>query len=150
MPEYQELNAEFSCELNHEMVSQCIKQLSLSCVELGDYIMIINSKFDSFIDDEPYLALMVIMNTQSGICKVKLWNRTLFAGRINSLDKLVQVCKENFGQGKPCSGFQLQAGDQTKYEGLLSLLPSPRKFAKGCHKFLKKDAGDSDDLFFVG
>ena len=89
---------------------------------------------------------MVIMNTQSGICKVKLWNRTLFAGRINSLDKLVQVCKENFGQGKPCSGFQLQAGDQTKYEGLLSLLPSPRKLAKDCHKFLRNNADDGDDM----
>ena len=142
--EVQELDEDMPWELNLDEVRNYLNQFSLTCVELGDYLMVIKSNLDLFIDNEPYLALMLILDTKSGIYKVKLWNKTLFAGKSPSPEELVQVCKKHFGQGKPCVGFQLQMDDQAQYEGLLSMLPIPRKVAKDCHKFLKKGAGDDD------
>ena len=140
----QEVEKDMSSELNLEDISSSLRQLSLTCVELGDYLMVIKSNLDLFIDNEPYLALMLILNRKSGNYKVKLWNETLSAGKSPSAEELIQVCKKHFCLGKPCVGFELQMDDRAPYEGLLSLLPIPRKVAKDCHKFLKKGTGDDN------
>ena len=144
----QDMDEDIPGELNLEEITTSLCQLSLTCVKLGDYLMVIKSDLDLFIDDEPYLALMLILNTKSGLYKAKLWNKTLLVGRSFYAEELVQVCKKHFGQGKPCVGFQLELNEQAQYEDLLPLLPSPRKVAKDCHKFLKE--GDSDDNLCSG
>ena len=133
-----------SGELNLEEVSNSLGQLSLTCVELGDYIMVIKSNLDLFIDSEPYLALMLILNKKSGIYMAKLWNKTLSAGKNPTTEEFIQVCKQHFSHGKPCVGFPLETNEQGLYECLLSSLPIPRKVAKDCHKFLKKGVGDDN------
>ena len=133
-----------SGELNHEDITHSLSQLSLKCVELGDYLLVIRSNLDVFIDNEPYLASMLILNKHSGTYTAKLWNKTLFSGKNPTATEFIQVCKQHFGQGKPCVGFRLQVDEEAPHEGILSSLPISRNVAKDCHKFLNKDAGDDN------
>ena len=106
----QELDEDMPWELNLEEVRNYLNQLSLTCVELGDYLMVIKSNLDLFIDNEPYLALMLILDTKSGIYKVKLWNKILFAGKSPSPEELVQVCKKTFWPRKTLCWFSASNG----------------------------------------
>ena len=44
-----------------------IKELSLSYLEIGNYLVIVKSDFDMVISEEPYLALMLLFNTKTKI-----------------------------------------------------------------------------------
>ena len=132
-------------DLKLEEVRGSLASLSLTSVILGDYLVVTNSDFDVFINGEPYLALMVLLNKKSGIYKAKLWNQTICSGKKPTAAEFVQICKQHFSQNKPCIGFPQELDEQSQYERPLSQTPIPRKVSKDCLKFLKDGFGDDDN-----
>ena len=129
-------------KLDLEEVKGSLAQLSLTTVVLGDYLMVMKSDFDVFIDGEPYLAFALLLNTKSGVYKLRLWNQSILTGKDPSADHLVQVCKEQFSQGKPCIGFPCALNEEEQDECFLSQTPVPRKVSKSCHRFLNLHGDD--------
>ena len=129
-------------ELDLEEVRGSLAQLSLTSVVLGDYLMVMKSDFDIFIDGEPYIACALLLNTKSGVYKLRLWNQTILTGKNPTVDHLVQVCKEQFSQGRPCVGFPFALDEEQQNECLLAQTPIPRKVSKSCHRFVKNCGDD--------
>ena len=133
-------------DLNLEEVRGSLASLSLASVVIGDYLVVMKSEFEVFIDGEPYLALMLLFNKKSGFYKLKLWNQTILAGKNQSEDHLIEVCKQHFSQNKPCIGFPQEVEECSQYERPLSQTPIPRKVSKDCLKFLKDGFGGDNSL----
>ena len=127
-------------ELNLEEVRGSLAELSLTSVVLGDYLMVMKSDFDVFIDGEPYLALALLLNTKAGVYKLRLWSHTILTGDITGLDHFIQICKGRFSRGKPCIGFPSSLNEQES--GLLSHTLTLRRFSKLCLKFVKNQGVD--------
>ena len=129
-------------ELNLQNMNRLLTQLALPSLILGDYLVVMNCDFDVFIDGEPYLALMVILNKKSGIYKAKLWNQTICVGKKPSVAEFVQICEQHFSRGKPCIGCPQEIEEEGQCEKLLSQIPIPRRVSQDCSKFIKEGFGD--------
>lgn len=124
-------------ELGCGEIRKSLESLSLASVRLGDYLVVMKSDFDVFIDGEPYIALMLLWNQKSGVYKVKLWNQIIATGNNLTLEQLMQICKEYFWQGKPCIGFPIYIKEEHGHgQCVLSQTPVPRKISQDCRKFL--------------
>ena len=125
-------------EFDLEKVRGSLAQLSLASVVLGDFLMVLNSTFDIFIDEEPYLASVFLLNTKSGVYNMRVWSHSILRGEILTMDHLVQICKDQFSQGRPCIGITYAwIGKDEEECSLLSQTPTPRKVSKSCLKFVK-------------
>ena len=78
-----------------------ITGMSLISVLLEDFLVIMNSKPDVIISEEPYLSQMILVEVKSGMYIRRIWNRTLERGKAVTIDKLVGICNQHFFQGKP-------------------------------------------------
>ena len=115
-------------------------RLSLKSVELDDYLLIIRSVIDVTIGEEPYLALMLLLDTDTGRFFARVWNRTILTGRVFRKEEFLEICSELFGRGMPCMGYPDEERDETA-EGLLtSHIPYPRKISRLCNDLLGKGA----------
>ena len=106
-----------------------ISALKLTSVRIGDFLVVLKSDFDLNMSGEPYIALMLLLDLRSGKYISRVWNQTVSTGYALGEDKLMEVCKSLFCQGKPCLGHPI------------SEKPFPRKIASSCMKVLGPDAG---------
>ena len=121
-------------------VKHVIDSLSLTAIRIGNYIVLLKSDFDLNISREPYIALMLLLNLNSGQYFARLWNETVASGIATETDLIMEVCRNHFCQGNPCLGLlQKKEPNQPEAEYLVSHTPVPRKVAKTCTKFLGKD-----------
>ena len=118
-----------------------ITGMSLISVLLEDFLVIMNSKPDVIISEEPYLSQMILVEVKSGMYIRRIWNRTLERGKAVTIDQLVDICNQHFFQGKPCIGCP-QYRNEEGQEFVTSQTPIPRKISKYCHELLGSDASD--------
>ena len=69
-----------------------IKKLSLTSVALGDYMVVLRSDIDTFICDEPYIPLMMLLNVKSGRYLTRVWSQTVIEGIVTHVDDFTEVC----------------------------------------------------------
>ena len=81
-----------------------ITGMSLVSVVLEDFLVIMNSKPDVIISEEPYFSQMILVEVKSGMYIRRLWNKTVERGKAVTVDQLVDLCNKHFFQGKPCIG----------------------------------------------
>ena len=118
-------------------------RLSLSSVSLGKYLVVMRSGFDVVIAGEPYLALMLLLELDSGKFLTRIWNQTITRGRAISLEQFVEACETFFARnGKPCLGLPEDEDEQVLQDFLVSQTPVPRKVSKSCQRVVSRDAGD--------
>ena len=106
-----------------------LKRLNLESVVMGDYLVLMRSDFDATIEEEMYIALLLVYNVKSGGYVARVWNETLTVGKVLTLEDFMQACKNHF-DFNPCVGIP---GDSEE----LTFLPSTRKFSKSCLRLLK-------------
>ena len=110
-----------------------IKILNLEHLVFNDYLVIVNSDFDAIIEDEKYIALMLLYNIKSGKFVARVWNETVTVGNVKTLDDFSQACKDHF-HFKPCIGI-----DGNNDEPIF--LSSRRKFSQSCYRWIKDQEG---------
>ena len=79
-PSYSQAEAETICS-----------HLSLSSVSLGRYLVLLRSDFDVDIAGEPYLALSLLLNLDSGKFFTRVCDQTVTRGHAHSIEELVSV-----------------------------------------------------------
>ena len=115
-------------EIDPSKAQNALKEISLTSVTLGDYLVAFQSELDTLICDEPYIPLMVLLDLRSGRYLTRVWSSTTSQGTVAHLDDFCEVCRRHFGQGKVCIGCP--GGDSAFV---------PRIFSKTCHRLLGKD-----------
>ena len=119
-------------------------RLSLSSVSLGRYLVVMRSGFDVVIAGEPYLALMLLLELDSGKFLTRIWNQTITRGRALTLEGLVEACETFFARsGRPCLGLPEDEDEQVMQDFLVSQTPVPRKLSKACRRVLGRDEGEA-------
>ena len=119
-----------------------LRELSLSSVLLGDYLVILRSDFDLFISGDPYLASMCLFSLKSGMFLARIWNETVNRVSPCSITEFEEACRKHFSQGRPCLGCPEESEAIGGEHFLVSHTPIPRKIAKSCKKLLGKEASD--------
>ena len=74
------------------------------------------SEFDVIIAEEPYHALLLLLNMQSGRVIARMWNKTVGEGLAMSLEELVSACNQHFKDKRLCLGSFIGADDQVSVE----------------------------------
>ena len=110
-------------------LKDALERLSLTSVNVGDHIIVLNKNFDIMKDGEPYLSFMLIYNTKSGHCLERIWNQTMASSKIADFQQFLQLCMTHFNQGKLCPGYIENQKLGQNY------------MASSCHLLLPKDSG---------
>ena len=102
------------------------------------------SEFDVVISGEPHLAVMLLIDTKSGIHFERIWSQTVARGRALTLGDFVEACIRFFKQNeRPCLGFPMEVeNDPLRSDCLISQTPVPRMISKSCRKVVHKEASD--------
>ena len=131
-------------ELGLEEAKAILSSLSLTSVTVGDFLVVMRSDFDIIISGEPYIGLVLLLDIRAGKFLCRIWNQTVKTGILECADEFTEVCKDLFGQGRPCLGCPEEEKDQlVKHEFLISQTPIPRKISTTCLKVLGKDSSSS-------
>ena len=122
-------------EFQWNKVSSVLSNLSLTSVTIGDYIVVLNSKYDAVISEEPYLALQLWFNLKSGKIIKRIWGQTVGYDKVVCLAQLREACLAHF-KGKPCIG-SLEGLDEFSWQDfVISQSPVPRKISSTCQMLL--------------
>ena len=111
-------------QLDVSEAEKTLKDLTLTSVKVGDYLIVMNHTFDVTLNEEPYLALTVFYNTISGKFLKRIWNKTVASGKVVELSEFMDVCSAHLKQGRPCLGY-------LKYE---------RKSSSTCNIFVTQNS----------
>ena len=65
-----------------------LSSLSLTSVTIGDFLVIMRSKFDLTISGEPYIGLVLLLNLKDGTYISRIWNQTVASGNVERPDQL--------------------------------------------------------------
>ena len=117
-------------ELNLDNIKEILEAHSLKHVMVGDYLVIVRSDFDVIISGEPYIAFMLMLNLKSGVCRTRIWNKTIKAGLVANTSELEVECNNLFEKCKPCIGYTDKSVQGEEYLLLPTLMP--RKISKSC------------------
>ena len=120
---------EEKAQINMLQVKHVISTLSLTSVKVGNFLVVMKSEFDLSLLEEPYIALMLLLDLKSGKYISRVWNQTMATGSAADEGTLMEACKNLFCNGRPCLGHPVA-------EELF-----PRKMASTCNKVLGNDAG---------
>ena len=122
-------------------IMSVIKEMSLSSLALGDYLVIVKADFDMVLSDEPYLALMLLLNTVTGKYITRIWNQTVSTGTISSVDQLRAACMRHFDH-MPCMGLPFAENEleEADFDFMVSHAPVLCKISKSCLKVMSKHA----------
>ena len=124
-----------------------VSALNLSCLSMGsDWLLIHKPHFDFFLGNEPFQNLEVIVDIVRLEYILRVWGRTHETGSLNSVNHLVQICRENFEDLQICLGMKEKLG-----KNLSSMeYPVTRHFSKRCMKLMpvvkcSASDGESED-----
>ena len=110
--------------------------LNLTQVKLGGYLIVLNSDFDVVLCEEPYVALMLLLNVDSGKFIARIWNETVTVGKIANAEQFIEVVRNFFSSGKPCVGLIEYEPPENERAYLTSYAPIHRKVSKTCNKII--------------
>ena len=123
-------------ELKWKELESALTNLSLTWVSIGDYMVVVSSKIDVTINEEPYLALQLWFNVKSGQIINRIWGRTSSFGNVVSVAQLTEACISHF-KGRPCIGFPVPTEDENGQNYIISQTPITRKISQTCQKVLE-------------
>ena len=125
-------------------ISGVLAPLSLTSVRYGRYLLIMRSELDVMIGGEPYLALMLWLDLDTGQFVTRIWNQSVSRGSALKVEQLTEACESLFTAGRPCVGVP-QANDDLGDEFLVSQTPIPRQISRTCHRTLGREVPDSSE-----
>ena len=119
--------------LKSEDVSAILGSLSLKWLTLGDYVVVMNNQIDATIGGEPYLALQIWLNVNSGNILCRIWDQTVAVEKVNNVKEFRDVCVSHFKR-RPCIGNPQDV--HVNDEFFISHFPVPRKISRSCQRVL--------------
>ena len=120
---------------------KAIAEMSLSSLVVGNYLVIVKSDFDIVVSEEPYLALMLLLNTMTGKYIARIWNQTVSTGNISTVEQLKDACLKHF-ELRPCMGIPFPENElgENGFDFIVSFAPVRSKVSKSCLKVRSKEA----------
>ena len=79
-----------------------LASMSLISVTFGHYLLVMRSQYDVMLSGEPYVALMLWLNVETGKFVTRIWNQTAARGEAMTIEQFAEACHTHFSQGKPC------------------------------------------------
>ena len=126
-------------QLDLEGAKDVLAELSLTSVQFGDYLVIMNSDFDMIISEEPYHALTLLIDLTSWKYMARIWNSTVGTGSAGSFGEFQELCRDHFGEKRLCLGLLEEESAAERHSILISQTPVPRIMSKTCLGTLDKD-----------
>ena len=77
-----------------------LASLSLTSVTFGRFLLVMRSECDVIIGGEPYVALMLWLNVDTGKFITRIWNQSVSTGDAPNLNQFMEACQTHFGQGE--------------------------------------------------
>ena len=123
------------CRIDLQEAKGVLASLSLTSVTFGSYLLAMRSECDVVIAGEPYVALMLWLNLDTGQFIARVWNQTVSTGSAAGLESFVEACENHFSRGRPCLGCpEEDEGESAMQDFVVSQTPVPRRIAKACHR----------------
>ena len=121
-----------------EETLRTLSTLSLTCANLGDYLIIMNEDVDVIICGEPYTAIQLWFEKKS--CKFlgRVWNETVATGRVENIAQFIDICITHLKR-RPCIGYPTDDLGQKGQEFVICPTTIPRKMSRACQKVLESD-----------
>ena len=95
--------AESQFEPNSTRFAEFLSRLKIAMVKIEDWVVLQRSRFDITMDDEPFTALQLYLNTQTRSYITRVWGKTHSKGTITgSVAELELLCNQIFAQGMTC------------------------------------------------
>ena len=128
-------------ELSYDNVMRVLKDLYLTSVELGDYLVVMSAIEDATIDGEPYIALQLWLNMKSGKVIKRIWGQTVAHTIVADINHFKDVCSKHFCD-PPCLGYLVKEDELgQKMQGfVISQTPVLRKISMRCQKVVVNDS----------
>ena len=133
------MNTESEFEPNSARFTDVLSNLKITMVKIEDWIILQRSRFDITMDDEPFTALQLYLNTQTRAYITRVWGRTFSRGTTTgSVADIEVLCNQTFSQGMACcpgtSGKEVE-------NSLVSVnYPFTRLVSQKCVAFHKSNA----------
>ena len=140
-PAVHDVSNGLKCRLDLNEARGVLTSMSLTSVPFGRYLLVMRTECDVLIGGEPYVALVLWLNLETGKFMARIWNQTVMTGDAFSLEKFTEACQTHFSQGRPCLGYPEDEQEQVDAEYLTSQTPVPRRISKMCHKTLGSEVG---------
>ena len=118
--------------LDLDCAKEILSDLSLTSVQFGDYLLVMNSDFDMIISEEPYHALTFLFDTSSWKYMARIWNSTVATGITTTPREFHDVCQDHFTERRLCLGLLEEESASDRHSILISQTPVPRIVAKTC------------------
>ena len=120
-----------------EAVRNCLQGLSLTCNQIGNYMIVMESDVNIILSGQPYIALMLLFEVKTGKYFARIWNQTVMSGEAATEEELSEACSTFFLQGRPCLGCPADdTKDNTTNDFIISQTPIRRKYSRACLKRL--------------
>ena len=132
-------------QLDLEGAKYILEELSLTSVQFGDYLVVMNSDFDMIISEEPYHALTLLVDCISWKYMARIWNSTVSRGTAGTFREFHDLCREHFGEKRLCLGLLEEEAAAERHSILISQTPIPRIVSKTCLGTLDQD--ESADVY---
>ena len=129
-----------TCSIDIDEIRGVLAPLSLTSVKFGKYLLIMRTELDVMIAGEPYLALALWFDLNTGHFVTRIWNQSVSRGSAVKVEQLAEACESHFMSGKPCIGVP-QVNDDLSEEFLISQTPIPRQISRACQRTLGRGAG---------
>ena len=126
-------------EPNSARFTDFLSKLKVTMVKIEDWVILQRSRFDITMDDEPFTALQLYLNTQTRAYITRVWARTFSKGTTTgSMTEIEVLCNQTFAQGMSCcpgtSGKEVE-------NSLVSVnYPFTRLVSQNCTAFHKSNA----------
>ena len=74
--------------------SDLISRMNIVMLEIGEWKIFQRSKFEITLDGQPYPALQLYFNSNTGVYLTRVWGKTFLKGEIapNSLEEIRSLC----------------------------------------------------------
>ena len=87
-------------EISPVNLAKVLSKLELVAVEIEDWVIFHRSRFDMSVNEEPYLALQLYLNSKTGAFITRVWGRTCSRGNVaNNESEIEGLCRKVFGSG---------------------------------------------------
>ena len=106
-------------DLNLNDILCALAKLRLKSIHCGEYLVIMKSEFDVMISGEPYHALMMLVNMDSGKFMTRVWNKNVVVGKVTSLAEITHACINHFRPRRLCLGLLENTHEQNKHKFLI-------------------------------
>ena len=110
------------------------------------WVLYLRNDFDCVVNGEPYQALSFLFHLESGQFFIRVWNKTIKKGVLNSLTSVHEKISEAFQGQKPCLGLDHVGKTALRSKAIATDLPYTRYISTKCEYVTKCSPSSNENL----